>query len=53
MIAAKHGHNETVKTLIAAGADVNLKVGLVCLHIYYIDIATYTLINTIQCMLFT
>ena len=28
MIAAEDGHNETVKTLIAAGADVSLKVGL-------------------------
>ena len=28
MMAAEGGHNETVKTLIAAGADVTLKVGL-------------------------
>ena len=28
MTAAEGGHNETMKTLIAAGADVSLKVGL-------------------------
>ena len=28
MIAARGGHNETVQTLIAAGADVSLKVRL-------------------------
>ena len=28
MRAAEGGHNETVETLIAAGADVNLKVGI-------------------------
>ena len=28
MIAAEGGHNETVQTLIAAGADVSLKVRL-------------------------
>ena len=28
MMAAQGGHDETVQTLIAAGADVNLKVGI-------------------------
>ena len=29
MKAVKHGHNDTVKTLIAAGADVSVKVGTI------------------------
>ena len=37
MVAAEGGHNKTVKTLIAAGADANLKVRISCLSGIHLD----------------